>query len=91
MKYTNEEIEIIEKSLYKAVHKTIKKALGTAISNDSKDRARAKTGKEVVADVLDPNFVAESKAKVPPRKSSTMNKSEKGINKLRAFVKNKRK
>lgn len=124
MKHSKEEIEIIAKSMYKAVKKTlsknlkgkvpsdsyldaldqpspkyssktdlkhkpninpkdfdkkpkkkIKKALGTGISHNARDGARAKTGKEVVADVLDPNFVAEAKDKVPPSKVSTMNKS----------------
>ena len=91
MKYTKQELEIIEKSLYKAVHKTIKKALGTSISSHIKDKAHAQSGKDAVDDLMDDNFIAEAKAKVPPKKTATMNKSETGINKLRNFIKNKRK
>mgnify|MGYP003125855554 CR=1 FL=1 len=87
MKHTDEEIEIIAKSMYKAV----KKALGTSISDRSKTKARAESGKDAVDDLMDPNFVAEAKAKVPPKRTAQMNKSEKGVVKLRNFIKNKRK
>lgn len=87
MKHTNEEIEIIAKSMYKAV----KKALGTSISSHSRDKARAQSGKDAVEDLMDPNFVAEAKAKVPPKRTAQMNKSEKGINKLKSFIKSKHK
>tara|TARA_R100000951_G_C2610613_1_gene171119 strand:- start:359 stop:622 length:264 start_codon:yes stop_codon:yes gene_type:complete len=87
MKHTNEEIEIIAKSMYKAV----KKALGTSISERSRTKARAESGKDAVDDLMDPNFIAEAKAKVPPKRTAQMNKSEKGVVKLRNFIKNKRK
>ncbi len=91
MKYTEQEFEIIEKSLYKAVHKTIKKALGTGISSHTKNKARAQSGKDAIDDLMDPNFVAEAKAKVPPKRTATMNKSEKGVHKLKSFVKSRHK
>jgi len=87
MKHTDKEIEIIAKSMYKAV----KKALGTSISHASRVKARTESGKDAVDDLMDDNFIAEAKAKVPPKRTAQMNKSEKGIHKLRNFIKNKRK
>lgn len=80
MKYTEEEIEILAKSMYKAV----KKALGSQNLKDSKAKARFQTGKDVVDDLLDPNYLAEAKEKVPPRRTANMNKS-KGLDKLKKF------
>jgi len=80
MKYSEEEIEILAKSMYKAV----KKALGSQSLKDSKGKARANTGKEIVDDLLDSNYLAESKEKVPPRRTANMNKS-KGLDKLKKF------
>jgi len=75
------DIEIIAKSMYKAV----RKALGTAISERSKDQSREKQNKDVVADVLDDNFSAEAGLKTPPKKTANMNKSKKGVTKLSNF------
>jgi hypothetical protein len=74
MKYTKEEAEFIAKSMYKAVHKTIKKALGTSTSK-IRQKAHGDTGKDAVADLMDPNFIAEAKDKVPPKRTAQMNKS----------------
>lgn len=87
MKYTEEEIETIAKSMYKAV----KKALGTATMGEAKEKARKKSGKGVVEDVLDPNYVAESKRKSPPKRTAIMGKSETGVTKLKRFLKNQHK
>lgn len=71
MKYNEEEIEIIAKSMYKAV----KKALGVG-SGELQVKARAKSGKDAVDDLMDPNFIAETKEnKIPPTKQAQMNKS----------------
>ena len=83
MKYTEQEVETIAKSMYKAV----KKALGTTVTTDSQDRARAKQGKDALDDLTDPNFVAEAKQKSPVKRTAQMEKSEKGIVKLRNFIK----
>ena len=74
MKYTEEQIEIIAKSMYKAVKTVLTKA---------------NQDKGVVEDVLDPNFVAEAANNTPPPKQSQMNKSKKVINKTRKIIKNK--
>ena len=87
MKYTKQEIETIAKSMYKAV----KKALGTAITADSKVKARSRNTKDAIEDVMDPNFIAEAKEKSPPKRTAQMNKNEKGVVKLRNFIKNKQK
>lgn len=78
-----EEIEKIAKSMYKAV----KKALGSSTSEESRDKARHKQGKDVVDDVLDSNFAAEAKDNTPARRSAQMNKSCKGVDKLKKFKK----
>lgn len=82
-----EELQIIAKSIYKAV----KKALGTAITEESKKKARAKNSKDAIDDVMDDNFVAEAKNKTPVKRTAQMEKSEKGVDKLRNFIKNKHK
>ena len=80
-------MEKLEKSIYKSV----KKALGTSKTRDIRDKVHSKTGKGVISDVLDPDFEAEASHKVPARRISQMNKSEKGIDKLREFIKSTKK
>ena len=87
MKHTEQEVEIIAKSIYKAV----KKALGTAITTDSQDKARRKKGKNALEDLMDPNYIAEAKDRTPPRRTAQMNKSEKGIVKLKNFIEKRNK
>jgi hypothetical protein len=76
MKYTKEQLYLIEKSFYKAVKKTIDNAL-----------LDAKDGQEIVEDILDDNFTAEALDVEPPEKTSNMNKSESSVEKLRKFMK----
>lgn len=83
-KYTEQEINDLKKALYKAILKSIKEG--------KKDLAA-----EIVRDVLDPNYVAEvDPDKVPSKeKTNVVNKSksakshEKGVIKLKRFVKKK--
>lgn len=71
MKYSEEEVEIIAKSMYKAV----KKALGVGNSSETKQKVSSKNKKDAVDDLMDPNFIAEAKDKVPPTRQAQMNKS----------------
>ena len=88
MKHTDEEIEIIAKSMYKAV----KKALYSGLTSETSKKANRKEKKDVISDLMDSNYIAEAKESVPPRRISNMNKtSEKGIDKLKKFVKKARK
>lgn len=82
MKQTDEEIEIIAKSMYKAV----KKALGTAIGGHARNKAREESGKDAVDDLMDDNFIAEAKAKVPPKRTAQMNKALSETDKLKAKI-----
>ena len=80
MKYTEDEIETIAKSMYKAV----KKALAAGYQNESKIKADLKSKKDAIADLEDPNYVAEAKDSTPPRRTANMVKS-KGVDKLKKF------
>lgn len=82
MKYSNDEIEVIAKSMYKAV----KKALASGITEDEGAKADSGGKKDALDDLMDDNFVAESKESSPPRRTSNMNKS-KGVEKLKSFKK----
>ena len=83
-KYTEQEIQDLKKALYKAILKSLK--------SGKKDIAQ-----EIVRDVLDGNYVAEvDPDKVPAsQKENIVNKSksakthEKGVSKLKKFVKKK--
>lgn len=76
MKLTKEENKKLAKSIYKAVHK----ALGTSvISEEAQQKARAKSGKDAIEDVMDPNFIAEAKDKSPVKRTAQMNKAQKGV------------
>lgn len=83
-KYTQEQIEDLKKALYKAILKSLK--------SGKKDVAN-----EIVRDVLDGNYVAEvDPDKVPvSQKVSVVNKSkssesqDKGVSKLKKFMKKK--
>jgi len=83
MKYTEDEIETIAKSMYKAV----KKALAAGYQSESKIKADLKSKKDAIADLEDPNYIAEAKESTPPRRTANMVKS-KGIDKLKNFKKN---
>jgi len=87
MKHDKEEIEVIAKSMYKAV----KKALAAGITPEAGKKADAGAKKTALDDLMDDNFVAEAKESTPPRRTSNMNKSEKGVNKLKAFIKSRHK
>jgi len=80
MKYSEEEIEILAKSMYKAV----KKALGSKHIDENELKSKARHGKDAIKDLEDPNFIAEAKESIPPRRTSNMNKS-KGLEKLKKF------
>ena len=82
MKYSEEDIEFLAKSMYKAV----KKALSGGFLAESKGKSHAKAKKDVIEDLEDPNYLAEAKEKVPPRRTANMNKS-KGLDKLKKFKK----
>ena len=84
-KLTREELV---KFLAKSMYKSVKKAL-SAQGRKYSEKAYANEGKEVVEDILDENYIAEAKEKVPPKKSHQMNKgaSEKGLDKLKKFKK----
>lgn len=91
MKYTEEEIETIAKSMYKAV----KKALAAGYESESQKKAGLKSKKDAITDLEDPNYIAEAKESVPPTRVANMNKS-KGIDKLKEFknkvhIKNRKK
>lgn len=83
-KYTEQEINDLKKALYKAILKSIK--------SGKKDVAA-----EIVRDVLDPNYVAEvDPDKVPTNqrenivnKSKSVKSQEKGVAKLKKFMKKK--
>lgn len=83
-KYTEQEIIDLKKALYKAVLKSIKSG-------------KKNTAAEIVRDVLDPNFIAEvDPDKIPTsQKENVVNKSksaklqEKGVVKLKRFMKKK--
>ena len=85
-KYTEQEIVDLKKALYKAILKSIK--------SGKKDVAQ-----EIVRDILDPNYTtAVDPDKIPaPQKENIVNKSksaetqEKGVKKLKKFMKKKRK
>ena len=70
-KITREELV---KFLAKSMYKSVKKAL-SAQGKKYSEKAYANEGKEVVEDILDENYIAEAKEKVPPRKSHQMNKA----------------
>ena len=83
-KYTEKEIEELKKSLHKSVLKYLK----------SEHKG---TASEIVRDVLDPNYHAEvDPDKIPThQKESVINKSgntkqNKGVKKLKEFIKNKK-
>lgn len=82
MKYTEEEIELLAKSMYKAV----KKALGGKNLSESQLKAKMKGTKDAIDDLEDPNYRAEAKESTPPRRTANMNKS-KGLDKLKKFKK----
>lgn len=83
-KYTEEEINDLKKALYKSILKSLKKG--------KKDVAS-----EIIRDVLDPNYVAQvDPDKIPgSQKENIVNKSksaesqEKGVSKLKKFLKKK--
>ena len=83
--YTEQEIADLKKALYKAVIKHLK------------DHGKKDIADEVIRDVLDPNYVAEiDPDKVPTgQKENIVNKSKgaksqnKGISKLKKFMKKK--
>ena len=70
MKYSEDEIEIIAKSMYKAV----KKALAVG-AGEMQSKGRTKDNKDVLNDLMDPNFIFVVKDRAPPRKEAQMNKS----------------
>lgn len=74
MKYTKDEIHFLAKSMYKAVKK--------AMNNELRQKHSKKAKKDAIEDLEDPNYVAEAKEKSPPRRVSTMNKSN-NLNKLK--------
>lgn len=82
--YTEQEIIDLKKALYKAILKSLK--------SGKKDIAQ-----EIVRDVLDPNYVANvDPDKVPAQqkenivnKSKSMKTQEKGVLKLKKFMKKK--
>lgn len=82
--YTEQEINDLKKALYKAILKSIK--------SGKKDIAQ-----EIVRDVLDDNYVAEvDPDKVPStqrvnvvNKSKSAKSQEKGVSKLKKFMKKK--
>lgn len=84
--YTEEEVNDLKKALYKAILKSLK--------SGKKDIAQ-----EIVRDVLDPDYVAEvDPDKIPAnQKENIVNKSkptelqEKGVSKLKKFIKKKTK
>lgn len=83
-KFSQEEVEFA-KAIYKSVLKKIKK--GKHFRDDAK---------EVVADILDENYVAQvDPDEIPTPKTSVVNKSkedkEKGVHKLKKFQKSKKK
>lgn len=82
VEFTREElVDALAKSMYK----NVKKAL-SAQGKEYARKAHGNEGKDVVEDILDDNYVAEAKEKVPPKKSAQMYKSkEKGIDKLKKF------
>lgn len=80
MKYSKEEIEFLAKSMYKAV----RKALDSRKMDAAKEKSRSKHIKDALEDLEDPNYIAEAKESVPPRRLSNMNKS-KGLDKLKKF------
>lgn len=82
MKHTEEEIEVIAKSMYKAV----KKALAAGISSDAGKKAGAGQKKDALDDLMDDNYIAEAKDSSPPMRTANMNKS-KGVEKLKSFKK----
>lgn len=82
MKYTEDEIEVIAKSMYKAV----KKALAVGGGDDTEKKVDSKAKKDALDDLMDDNFIAEAKESSPPRRTSNMNKS-KGVDKLKTFIK----
>ena len=75
MKYTEEEIETIAKSMYKAV----RKALAAGYQSKSQKNTGLKSKKDAIADLEDPNYVAEAKESVPPIRVANMNKAQKGV------------
>lgn len=83
-KYTNQEISDLKKALYKAVLK--------AIRNGKKPITQ-----EIIRDILDPNYTAEvDPDKISPsekenivNKSKSMKTQEKGVSKLKKFIKKK--
>lgn len=83
-KYTETEITELKKAVYKAILKSLKEGKKTTV-------------KEIVRDVLDPNYVAEvDPDKIPAsQRENIVNKSksaklqEKGVSKLKKFMKKK--
>ena len=83
-KYTEQEINDLKKALYKAILKSLK-------------AGKKGIAEQIVRDVLDPNYVAEvDPDKIPAsQKENIVNKSksvksqEKGVSKLRKFIKKK--
>jgi hypothetical protein len=83
-KYTEQEIQDLKKALYKAILKSIKSG-------------KKPIAQEIIRDVLDPNYTAEvDPNKIPAtQKENIVNKSksaktqEKGVSKLKKFMKKK--
>lgn len=83
-KYTEQEIEELKKSLYQAILKSIRDG-------------KKPIAQEIVRDVLDPNYTAQvDPDKIPTaQKENIVNKSksaktqEKGVSKLKKFMKKK--
>lgn len=70
--------EDLKKSMYKAVLRNIR----------SKNKKKAQA---VVADILDPNYIAEvDKDMISPSKTAVLDKSEKGLVKLKRFIENRK-
>jgi len=69
------EIKDLAKILAKSMYKSVKKAL-SAQGKKYSEKAYSNEGKEVVEDILDENYIAEAKEKVPPRRTKQMNKAK---------------
>lgn len=81
-----EVVEILHKSIYKAILKSFR-------GKQQKDRL-----KDVVDDIADPNYIAEvSPHKIPPKRDKVLYKgcglkkeaNEKGVKKLKSFLNKK--
>ena len=83
-KYTEQEIQDLKKALYKAILKSMK-------------AGKKPVAQEVIRDVLDPNYTAEvDPNKIPAsqeenivNKSKSAKTQEKGVSKLKKFIKRK--